>query len=79
MSKKNEVVATTSGAAVMQYHDVPTPPTFEEASKQIVDINKSIKTHAVIGYWTIGKMVHEMQLDEGKYVQAYYRRMSQSV
>jgi len=79
MSKKTEVAAAAPSAMPVLYADVTTPETFEEASQAIVKINKSIKQHSVLGYWLIGKMVHDMQEDEGKYGQGITARVSKDL
>jgi hypothetical protein len=52
---------------VVEYNDMPTPDNFDDAAAAIVEIQKSITRHSIVGYWLIGKMVSDMQSAEAVY------------
>ena len=78
MSKSTEIAKAPSLLPV-EYHNVPTPETFEKAAQVIVEIHQSITKHSVTGYWLIGKMVHDMQENEGRYGTGITDRISEEL
>jgi hypothetical protein len=61
---------------MVEYNDMPTPGTFDEAAAAIVDIQKSITRHSIMGYWIMGKMVAEMQAQESVYGSSITERVA---
>ncbi len=59
--------ANTHMGGVVEYNDMPTPDNFDDAAAAIVQIQKSITRHSIVGYWLIGKMVSDMQSAESVY------------
>lgn len=78
MNKINTETTTVSSTSI-EYLDITTPGTFEEAVRVSKEIHASVTQHAVHGYWLIGKMVHDMQENEGAYGTGITARLSEEM
>lgn len=78
MNKINTETTRVSSTSI-EYLDIVTPGTFEEAVRVSKEIHASVTQHAVHGYWLIGKMVHDMQENEGAYGTGITARLSEEM